>query len=425
MFLFETVTELNDYVNDLISDDNELSSLSVSGEISGFKKYPSGHCYFSIKDDESVVSCVMFSTNAYRLDFVPTDGMLVNVSGKAGIYSKTGKYQLYISSMSVKGKGNLHEQYEMLFKKLTVEGLFDYSHKVKLPLLPKQIGIISSSEGAVIHDIVLTLKRRNPHFSIILYPCAVQGDDCPIQVRAGIDYFSKRNDIDVIIIARGGGSFEDLFGFNDEKLARAIYSCKIPIISAIGHEVDHTICDYVSDLRAATPTAAAELVLPRLSDLETGLYNLSYFLDQAATRKLESEMKRLNMLRNHKALYSPMFNVTIQLEKLRGLKRQLLSFENNFYNAHIVSLESLKNYLNVSFFDVLNAKKFEFYSKIDRIESMSPLKVLARGYSFVTDNQGKAVSDINSISIGDNIDITLSNGTASAQVIGVNENYGE
>lgn len=204
MFGFESVTDLNNYVDSVFSDNERLCSLSVDGEISGFKRYPSGHCYFSLKDSNSVVSCVMFRGSAVKLDFEPKDGQMVTLYGKAGVYSQNGKYQLYVYFVKLKGKGDLKEQFEQMFKKLSNEGLFDNAHKHKLPILPRRIGVISSGAGAVIHDIILTLKRRNPYFDLLLYPAAVQGEECATQVIEGIDFFANRQNVDVIIIARGG-----------------------------------------------------------------------------------------------------------------------------------------------------------------------------------------------------------------------------
>lgn len=342
MFGFESVTDLNNYVDSVFSDNERLCSLSVDGEISGFKRYPSGHCYFSLKDSNSVVSCVMFRGSAVKLDFEPKDGQMVTLYGKAGVYSQNGKYQLYVYFVKLKGKGDLKEQFEQMFKKLSNEGLFDNAHKHKLPILPRRIGVISSGAGAVIHDIILTLKRRNPYFDLLLYPAAVQGEECATQVIEGIDFFANRQNVDVIIIARGGGSYEDLNGFNDEALARRIYNCDIPIISAIGHEVDYTICDYVADLRAATPTAAAELVMPKFDDINAYIQNLYFTLDSNMQHRLDNEKKRVTSLKNHRALYSPLYNVNIQRSKLEMLIKSLFSRGQSLLNEQIVSVENSK-----------------------------------------------------------------------------------
>lgn len=399
MFSFTNVTEFISYVQSVFNQDDRLYNMSVTGEISGFKRYESsGHCYFSLKDKNSTVSCVMYSSYYRNLDFEPKDGLLVTVSGNAGIYAANGKFQVYCKNMSKLGKGDLHEAFKLLNEKLSKEGLYDSSHKLKIPVMPRKIGVISSGAGAVIHDIILTLKRRNPYFDLTLYPSAVQGDGAPAELISGIDYFENVEDKpDVIIIARGGGSFEDLFCFNDEGLARRIYDCKIPIISGVGHEVDYTICDFVSDLRVPTPTAAAEVVLPKFDDLSYRLMLLNNDLDNAIDGYIDSQHKRLDGLRNHKALSGPEYQLKNEMKKVSDLYEKLNLFENTY-------IERQKQYL---------------ISQMDKIELVSPLNVLKRGYSITFDSKGSTVSAANPVKDGDMINIKTSDMVIDAIVTGV------
>jgi len=391
---FKSVTELNNYVKNLFLIDSNLSCFELTAEISGFKLYPSGHCYFSLKDTDSVVPCVMFRNQASTLDFRPEDGMKVVVYGNCDLYSANGKYQIRVTSMKKVGKGDLKAQFEELLKKLNNEGLFDNAHKVDVPLLPKRIGVLSSPKGAVIHDMLVRLKERNPHFDLVLYPAAVQGAECPVEMIAGIDFFEKNNLVDVIIIARGGGSLEDLWGFNDERLARRIYSCKIPIISAVGHEVDYSISDYVADLRAPTPTAAAELVIGRYVDLKNNIDNNTLQLNIAITNLMEARRRQLDGLRNHKALHSPAFYATNQKQVVKNQVAQL----NNSMNL------------------ILKTRRFELGNMIDRLDSLNPLNVLKRGYSYINDENNNAIESVKNVKIGQKIGISLADGKMLAEV---------
>ena len=395
MFSFTSVTEFITYLQAVFDNDERLSNMSVTGEISGFKRYPSGHCYFSLKDQESTVSCVMFNWYANSLDFKPEDGLTVNIVCNAGIYGQNGKFQLYCKHMTKLGKGDLRENYRLLFKKLSEEGLFDASHKVSIPVMPRKIGVITSSQGAVIHDIIRTLKRRNPFFDLKIFPSAVQGEQAPIDIMNGIRFFESEEDkVDVIIIARGGGSFEDLFCFNDESLARAIYAAGIPIISAVGHEVDYTICDYVADLRVPTPTAAAEVVLPKYEDLEYRIMSLRNDLDNAAYGYLNAQRNRLDALRNHKALSGPEYRIKAEKERLAALNDRAGILMRAIYDKERARLDSL----------------------MDKVELTSPLNVLRRGYSITFGPDDKPVLKSSDLSKGDKITIRLADGTVTAAV---------
>lgn len=399
MLTFESVTQLNDYTNELLSNDPGTSSLSVTGEISNLTIYKtSGHAYFTLKDDASQVSCVMFRSYLANLNFVPKEGMKVVLTGSCGIYPASGRFQIKAFAMAQKGKGDLAEQMKMLHRKLSAEGLFAQEHKLPIPALPRRIGVVSSPAGAVIHDIINTLNRRNPYYSLLLYPAAVQGEACAREVIAGIDYLSSRDDIDVIIIARGGGSLEDLWGFNDEALARTIYDCRIPVISAVGHETDYTICDYVADLRAPTPTAAAELVIRRYDELINDLANKKSMLNLALMNYAELQRRKLDALKDSKALYSPM----VYVETLRA------------------SLDNVRKDLAVSGRMVITEQRHRLKSIIDGIEMLGPMNVLRRGYSYASVD-GRAVTSVKGLKVGDGLDVVFSDGSINVEVKDISE----
>ena len=399
MWKFDSVSALGNYIKDRVYNDPTLSSVEVTGEISKIVVYTSGHAYFVLKDEEAVINSVMFRGNYMNLDFIPEDGQMVTVRGRIDYYAANGKLQLICNSMSLAGTGNLFEQYKKLYSKLEKEGLFLQSAKKSLPILPQKIGVITSPQGAVIHDIVNTLRRRNPHFNLILYPSAVSGPACPADVISGIRYFSEKDPVDVIIIARGGGSYEDLYGFNDESMARAVYDCKIPVVYGIGHDNDYTILDYVADIRAHTPTAAAEIVMPRIEDLENDINSSRMAMDIAINNAIESRRKELDMLKNHKALYSPVAYVDNQTTLLNDLINQLNS--------------SMR----------LNAKncRGDYNSIYSSLIALGPQNVLKRGYSIVTYDH-KAVDSVEKISLGDDITIMMSDGSVESTVKSVNKN---
>lgn len=398
MWKFDSVSALGNYIKDRVYNDPTLSSVEVTGEISKIVVYTSGHAYFVLKDEEAVINSVMFRGNYMGLDFIPEDGQMVTVKGRIDYYSVNGRLQLICNSMSLAGSGNLYEQYKKLYSKLEKEGLFLQSAKKPLPILPSKIGVITSAQGAVIHDIVNTLRRRNPHFNLVLYPSAVSGPQCPSDVISGIRYFLDKCPVDVIIIARGGGSYEDLYGFNDENLARAVYNCSIPVVSGIGHDNDYTILDYVADIRAHTPTAAAEIVMPKIEDLENDVANCRISMDIAIRNSIDARRKELDMLRNHKALYSPVAYVDKQKEQLSNLINQL----NSNMNLNV------RNY------------RGEFDSVYSSLIALGPQNVLKRGYSIVTYNN-RAVDSVDKIETGSEITINMSDGDLGAKVMTVNK----
>lgn len=287
-----TVSNINKYIKLLLDKDEFLNNMVVKGEITNFKAHSSGHLYFTLKDELSTIKCIMFKSAASTLKFVPKDGMAVVLRGAVSVYEVGGTYQIYVKHMEQEGIGALYEKYEELKKKLEQEGLFDISHKQKIPFMPKRVGVITSPTGAVIRDIINVSTRRFKNVNLVLFPAAVQGENVAKTVIEGIKVFNTEIDVDVIIIARGGGSFEDLFGFNDEAIARAIYASRVPIVSAVGHETDFTICDFVSDLRAPTPSAAAELVYPSELELKQRILSLN-------TRLITASLNYINLRRQY------------------------------------------------------------------------------------------------------------------------------
>ena len=398
MYTFESVTDFFKYCNEVAKTDSGLSSLSLTGEISEFSPAASGHCYFSLKDDNgAVVSCVMFRSSFSRISFRPNKGDKVTVMGAASFYAGNGRFQIICSNMAKVGTGDIRDALNQLVKKLNSEGLFDNSHKKSLPKFPKRIGVITSSDGAVIHDIINTLNRRNPHFDLLLYPAHVQGPECPGDFINGINYFEENKLVDVIIVARGGGSLEDLMGFNDEKLARRIYSCEIPIISAVGHETNNSISDYVADVRALTPTAAAEIVLEPIDTLQRDVDDIKYTLSGSIDMYINNQKSRLEYLRNHKALHSPAYTLSIQKEKLVSIKQRL------------------KSSMDVK----LTNEKQRATRIIDSLSMLGPTNVLKRGYSYVS-IKGNTVSSVSQVSIDSDINVTLKDGDIVATVKKIN-----
>lgn len=421
MYEFNSVTELNNYASGVLSSDYALSNFSVVGEISGFTiNRSSGHAYFTVKDKTSQLSCIMFSTYLSRVNFTPKDGMLVRITGSASMYVPYGKYQMKVFTMQRNGQGDLLEQYKILLDKLNSEGLFDKAHKKPLPVLPRRIGVITSDTGEVIHDIITTLRRRNPHFDILVYPVHVQGEECPADVVNALSYFDINKSVDVIIIARGGGSIEDLFGFNDERMARAIFSCSIPVISAIGHESDYSICDYVADLRAPTPTAAAELVLTSINDFCNEISNYRIQLNLSIASYINNAQKKVDYLRNHKALYSPKFYVEKQLRRLDSLKKDLINVANVTIKDEQYRLGLATKELDNSIERIIAERSRILSSYIDKLDTLGPMSVLKRGFAYVSyDN--KPISSISSMRINDKINIRLNDGNVEATIDKINQ----
>ena len=387
-----TVTAVTKYIKYKIDTDDNLKCIFIKGEISNCKYHRTGHIYFSIKDENSILNAIMFSTNAKKLTFTPNDGMKVLITGRISVYEAAGRYQIYVEEMIEDGVGNLYAEFEKLKKKLETKGLFDSNHKKDIPKMPSKVGVITASTGAAIRDIVSTIKRRFPICEIYLFPSLVQGEN------ASKDLVNKllqadNYGVDVIIIGRGGGSIEDLWAFNDEELANTIYNAKTPIISAVGHEVDFTICDFVSDLRAPTPTGAAELAVPNMSDIMINLEHLKIRLNESLNKKIDYNKLLLNNLKNSFVLKNPM-----------------LLYENKKQNIDLY-FEKLNNMMNYR----LEKTNTKFSNLINKLELINPLSVLSKGYS-VTYKDDKVIKDASKLKKNDSVTIRLYNGLFEAKV---------
>ena len=389
-----SVTDLNKYIKDKIASDEMLNNVLVKGEISNYKHHYTGHLYFTLKDENSLIKCIMFKGYAANLKFEPRDGMKVMVFGTVSVFERDGVYQIYCKAMQEDGMGSLYKAYEEMKARLAKEGLFDQSHKKKIPLMPKCIGVLSSNTGAVIRDIINVSTRRNPNVYIKLLPVSVQGEGAAEKIVDAIKIMNSQKLADVIILARGGGSLEDLWPFNEEIVARAIYDSELPIISAVGHETDFTIADFVADLRAPTPSAAAELAVPNISDIVLKLesYNNRYKL---ALKKKVEFMK----LRYEKCMNSRVFKEPTQ--KI-----------NEKYMLIDMKVKSMQN----SILKIYNEKKTNMVKHISKLDALSPLKTLTRGYSIV-ELQGKVVKSINQVKKDDEISLRLSDGNINAKVL--------
>lgn len=395
-----TITQINEYIRSRMDADPMLGSVAVKGEISNYKMYPSGHHYFTLKDEGGALKCVMFKGNALRLRFRPENGMQVIAMGKITVYPRDGAYQLYCSAMALDGIGDLHAAFEQLKKKLAAQGLFDPAHKQPLPKFPGTIGIVTSSAGAAVHDMLRILRKRYPLSKVLLLPVRVQGAEAPPEIAVAIRYANHYQLADLLIVGRGGGSIEDLWAFNDERVAYAIYESKIPVISAVGHEPDVTISDYVADLRAATPSNAAELAVPDQDALRQNLDSMSAAMMTALDRQVKAARQHLKVLSASPALQSPVAYVDQKRKDLELLKNRMISAENV----------------------VLNCRKQQFVALTSKLDAMSPLKVLTRGYAMAQTAQGEVLRSVHHVAAGDSICVTVSDGTLSATVTGGKEN---
>ena len=395
-----TVSQLNEYLRMLMDGNPLLGSVFVRGEISNFTNhYKTGHFYFSLKDEGALVRAVMFRTQAQRLKFMPENGMKVILHGRVSVFPRDGQYQIYVDDIQPDGVGALYLAYEQLRKKLEAEGLFDPSRKRPLPQYPQRIGIITSPTGAAVQDMLHILGRRFPAAEVILYPALVQGADAPESLMAGMRCFARDVRVDLIIIGRGGGSAEDLFAFNHEGLARLVAASPVPVISAVGHETDFTICDFVADLRAPTPSAAAELAVPDRAEVQQMLYGVRQRLSAAMRHTLKSERARLSALASSKALHSPKY----YLEQRR------------------MSVAYFEGRLGAAARERMTVLKGDFTALGAKLEALSPLRVLSRGYTAVFDGAGKPVTTGKALSAGDRIGIRFSDSLVDATVCGVRE----
>ncbi len=389
-----SVTDLNKYIKEKIAGDEMLNNVLVKGEISNYKHHYTGHLYFTLKDDNSLIKCIMFKSFAEKLKFEPKDGMKVMILGTVSVFERDGVYQIYAKAMQEDGMGSLYKAYEEMKARLEKEGLFDVAHKKKIPLMPKCIGVLTSNTGAVIRDIINVSTRRNPNVYIKLLPVPVQGPGAAEKIVDAIKIMNEQKLADIIIVARGGGSLEDLWPFNEEIVARAIYESELPIISAVGHETDFTIADFVADLRAPTPSAAAELAVPNISDiiLKLDSYNNRYKL--ALKKKVEFMKLRYEKCMNSRVFKDPTQKI------------------NEKYMLIDMKVKSIQN----SIAKIYNEKKTIMIKHISKLDALSPLKTLTRGYSLVQ-LDGKVVKSVNQLKKDDEIDIRLSDGKIKAKIV--------
>ncbi|MBP3304563.1 MAG: exodeoxyribonuclease VII large subunit [Oscillospiraceae bacterium] len=395
-----SITQINEYIRSRMDADPMLSNVAVRGEISNYKMYPSGHHYFTLKDEGGALKCVMFKGNAYRLRFRPENGMKVIAMGKISVFPRDGAYQLYCSAMAMDGVGDLYAAFEQLKAKLAAQGLFDPAHKKPLPKYPGVIGIVTSSAGAAVHDMLRILRKRYPLSQVRLLPVRVQGAEAPPEIAAAIRYANQFDLCDLLIVGRGGGSIEDLWAFNDERVAYAIYESRIPVISAVGHEPDVTISDFVADLRAATPSNAAELAVPDQDALRQTLDSMSGAMATALRRQVKGARQHLNVLAASAALRSPTGYLDQRRKNIELLKNRLLS-------AQIQGVER---------------KKRRYVEMTAKLDAMSPLKVLTRGYAMAQRSDGTVIRSVRQVKTGDLITVSLSDGRISATVTDGKEN---
>lgn len=384
-----SISQVNEYIRDLMDNNALLAGVAVKGEVSNYKVYPSGHHYFTLKDEGASLKCVMFRSSAVRLRFKIENGMKIIAVGKISVYPRDGAYQLYCSTITLDGVGDLHAAFEQLKKKLAAQGLFDPAHKKPLPAFPRTIGIVTSSAGAAIHDILRILSKRYPLASVRLFPVRVQGEEAPAEIAAAIRYANRHQLADVLIVGRGGGSIEDLWAFNDERVAYAIFDSEIPVISAVGHEPDITISDYVADLRAATPSNAAELVVPDQNALRQTMDSYSLSMLTALQQKLKAARRHLDVLSDSSCLQS----ADMYVKQRRSNLEQL--------NQRLVNAEHLK----------INHCKQLYLTNTAKLDAMSPLKVLTRGYALVQNSESEIIRSVKQVNPGDKLCVALSDGS--------------
>ena len=410
------VSQLNQYIKETLDADELLTSVVVRGELSNFKRYPSGHVYFTLKDRNSNLKCVMFRSNAMRLRFKPENGMSVLCSGRVAVYERDGVYQLYTLSMMPDGAGDLSVAFEQLKKKLGAEGLFDEVHKLVLPEYPEKIAVLTSPAGAAVHDILRILRVRYPLARVMIVPVRVQGDAAAGEISRALDYVSNHSLADLIILGRGGGSLEDLWAFNEEQLARAVYRCRIPVISAVGHEPDVTISDYVADRRASTPSNAAEIAVPDVCELLEAVENCQNRLKNAILTRLNECKNRLERYRESRPLQSAGYFVEGQSERLDSLTERLSRAMSVILEQEHARLEHQNDRLSGISKLKLRQGVAELSTMAAKLDALSPLKVLSRGYSIVTDERNKVITDAATLETGGQIHIRFRCGSADATV---------
>ncbi len=389
-----TVSQVNMYIKSLLDEIPHIKNMYIKGEISNFKHYSRGHMYFTLKDSKSQLKCVMFSGDNYRLRFEPENGMKVVCFGQVGVYERDGVYQLYVRDMQVDGVGDLTVAFEQLKAKLEAEGLFDESHRKPIPKYPRKVGVVTSNMGAAVEDIKNVISRRFPLCEIVICPTIVQGDLAAPDIVKSIKMLDSMEGIDTIIVGRGGGSIEDLWAFNTEEVARAVYACKTPVISAVGHETDTTICDFVADLRAPTPSAAAELAVPDIVSEKQRIANLSNALYDVMSVDIERRQTKLDLIKNN----SPLASVDA------------------YFTALNDNVESINARLLQSYKSIVTSADNKLVGTVRALNALSPLAVLSRGYS-ITKHDDTVVTSKNDVTSGDIISITLSDGSITAKVL--------
>ena len=394
-----SVGEVNNYVKKLVENDFILKNLNVKGEISNLKFHSSGHIYFSLKDENSKVNCIMFKNNAVNLDFRLEEGMKVEIKARLGVYHKEGTYQLYCENIKKAGIGELFEEFHKLKKELSEEGIFDEKYKRALPKFPKRIGIITARTGAAVRDIINVIQRRNKSLDIILYPAKVQGENAADSIIEGIRYFNNEKSVDVIILGRGGGSIEELWAFNNRYLAYEIFNSRIPTVSAVGHEVDFTISDFVSDMRAPTPSVAGELVSPSLQEMINDLVNKKEFLHRAIDRKFLNAKKDVDLL--HKGLKgnNPKHIIEKRIKEVNSLEEKL-----NFLGKRKI-----------------DKAKDELIALNSILQTLNPLNTLGRGYSVIMDKEDKVINKVSELKKNDMVKVIMKDGSVNIDIKIINE----
>ena len=394
-----SVGEVNNYVKKLVENDFILKNLNVKGEISNLKFHSSGHIYFSLKDENSKVNCIMFKNNAVNLDFRLEEGMKVEIKARLGVYNKEGTYQLYCENIKKAGIGELFEEFHKLKKELSEEGIFDEKYKRALPKFPKRIGIITARTGAAVRDIINVIQRRNKSLDIILYPAKVQGENAADSIIEGIRYFNNEKSVDVIILGRGGGSIEELWAFNNRDLAYEIFNSRIPTVSAVGHEVDFTISDFVSDMRAPTPSAAGELVSPSLQEMINDLVNKKEFLHRAIDRRFLNAKRDVDLL--HKGLKgnNPKHIIEKRIKEVNSLEEKL-----NFLGKRKI-----------------DKAKDELIALNSILQTLNPLNTLGRGYSVIMDKEGKVINEVSELKKNDMVKVIMKDGSVNIDIKIINE----
>ena len=410
-----TVTQLTRYIKYKIDNDVNLNEVFLKGEISNFKAHSRGHFYFTLKDETSRINAIMFASNTKKIKFMPEDGMKVLVTGKISVFEANGGYQIYVNDMLEDGVGNLYIAYEQLKKKLEQEGLFRKEYKKQIPKIPTRVGVVTAPTGAAIKDIISTIKRRWPLAEIILFPSLVQGENAKEDIVRQIEK-AKDYNLDTLIVGRGGGSIEDLWPFNEEIVARSIFECNIPIISAVGHEIDFTIADFVADLRAPTPTGAAELAVPQKQDVENYLMQLKIRLNKQIQHKININKQKLEEVKSRYIFQNPIAIYQAKelqfdsiIERLKSSSKLLIT------NKEKKFLTVMKSYIIENPLKITEPKKNKYLQIISKLETLSPLLTIKRGYS-MTKKHGKVIPSTKELKIKDKLEITLTDGTINAEV---------